>query len=537
MSQNSTKTGPRAAGTGKYALLVAAGILLSRLFGLIRLRVFAYYFGNSYAKDAFDAAFRIPNLLQNLFGEGALSASFIPVYAKLLANGDEEEAGRVAGAIVSLLALLVSVLVLVGVLGAPLLVDFITPGFTGARRDLALQLVRVLFPGAGLLVLSAWCLGVLNSHKRFFLSYVSPVLWNVAIIAALLLLGAKSADETQLGRLALLAAWGSVAGSAIQFGVQLPTVLRLARHLRLNLDLAATSVSTVIKNFVPAFISRGVVQISAFVDQTIASWLPIGAVSALNYGQTIYLLPVSLFGMSVSAVELTAMSSATGSEEEIKTQLRQRLNAGMQQIAFFIVPSVIAFLALGDVIVGALLQNGRFSPADTRYVWTILAGSTVGLLASTLGRINSSTFYALQDTRTPLFFALARVTLGIIMGYASALYLPAWLGLEAKWGAAFLTATSGLAGWIEFALLRRALKKRIGPTSLPFAYTAKLWLAAVCGAGCAWSVKAGLGERHPILLAVFVLGVYGGVYFALTAVLGIPQAARLAGKLSRRKSR
>ena len=168
-------------------MLVAAGILVSRLAGLIRTRVFAYYFGLSDEGDAFAAGFRIPNFLQNLFGEGALSASFIPVYAALLARGDKREADRVAGAVASLLALIVSLLVLVGVFATPFLIDAIAPGFTGEKRDLTIQIVRVLFPGAGLLVLSAWCLGVLNSHHRFFLSYTAPVMWNAAMIATLVL--------------------------------------------------------------------------------------------------------------------------------------------------------------------------------------------------------------------------------------------------------------------------------------------------------------------------------------------------------------
>ncbi|HEX8424452.1 MAG TPA: lipid II flippase MurJ, partial [Pyrinomonadaceae bacterium] len=165
--------------TGKYAFLVGAGILLSRIVGLIRQRVFAYYFGNSAAKDAFDAAFKIPNFLQNVFGEGALSASFIPVYANLLARKDEREAGRVAGAIFALLALITSLLVLLGVLTTPYLISLIAYGFEGERRELTIRLVKIFFPGAGLLVLSAWCLGVLNSHRRFFLSYTAPVIWNL----------------------------------------------------------------------------------------------------------------------------------------------------------------------------------------------------------------------------------------------------------------------------------------------------------------------------------------------------------------------
>ncbi|HTC23498.1 MAG TPA: lipid II flippase MurJ, partial [Gemmatimonadales bacterium] len=168
---------------------MAAGILLSRIVGLIRSRVLAHFLATSDAADAFAAAFRIPNFLQNLFGEGALSASFIPVYASLLARDDREEAGRVAGAIGATLALGMALLVLVGVLATPVLIDAIAPGFEGEKRALAIRLVRILFPGAGLLVLSAWCLGILNSHRKFFLSYAAPVIWNVAIIVALIVAG------------------------------------------------------------------------------------------------------------------------------------------------------------------------------------------------------------------------------------------------------------------------------------------------------------------------------------------------------------
>src|SRR5262245_10254979 len=169
------------------------------------------------------AAFRIPNFLQNLFGEGALSASFIPVYASLIARNEREQAARVAGAVAALLALVTSALVLTGVLATPLLVTLIAPGLRGAKRGLTLAFVGILFPGAGLLVLSAWCLGILNSHRRFLLSYMAPVIWNVSMIVTLAWWGAL----TPLPRLAVILAWGAVVGSALQMLVQIPPVLRL----------------------------------------------------------------------------------------------------------------------------------------------------------------------------------------------------------------------------------------------------------------------------------------------------------------------
>ncbi len=506
--------------TGRSAFMVGAGILISRIVGLARQRVFAYYFGASAAGDAFSAAFRIPNFLQNIFGEGALSASFIPVYAKLLAHDDEDEAAHVANAVLGLLALAVAVIVLTGVLATPYIITGIAPGFEGETRELTIRLVRILFPGAGLLVLSAWCLGVLNSHHRFFISYTAPVAWNLAMIASLLIYGRRVGQFP----LAEYVAWGSVIGSALQFSVQLPTVFKLVPRIRPVFDITSERVKTVIRNFFPVFMSRGVVQISAFVDAILASLLPEGSVVSLTYAQSLYTLPVSLFGMSISAAELPAMSRAIGSNEEVAEILRRRLDQGLRRIAFFIVPSSMAFLALGDVIAGVLYQTGQFKHDSTILVWGILAGSSVGLLASTLGRLYSSTYYALHDTRTPLRYAIVRVILTTMLGYLCALPLPRLLGIDAKWGVAGLTASAGVAGWIEFALLRRSLNNKIGRTGLSASYVTKLWIAALISAGVGWAFKLLLGELHPIPLAAVVLGGYGIAYFAMTYLLEIREA-------------
>ena len=499
----------------------------------MRESVFAHYFGNSDAADAFKAAFRIPNFLANMFGEGVLSASFIPVYAKLLANKDEEEARRTAGAVAALLALTTSLIVLVGVLTTPYLIEVIAGGFSGEKRELTIRLVRILFPGAGLLVFSAWCLGVLNSHRRFFLSYAAPVIWNAAMIGTLWGWGGRYAQFP----LAQALAWGSVVGSGLQVVVQLPVVLKLLQGLRLSLNYQTENVRTVVRNFIPVFIGRGVVQISAYVDTLLASWLPMGAVAALSYAQILYLLPVSLFGMSVSAAELPQMSAALGSEEEIAAALRKRLNSGLRQIAMFVVPSVAAFLILGDVIVAAIYRTGAFKQHDVIYVWGILAGSTVGLLASTLGRLYSSTYYALRDTRTPLRFAVIRVILTTVLGILCAFPLPRLLGIDAGWGAAGLTISAGISSWVEFALLRRSLNHRIGHTGLPFEYLAKLWGAALVAASVGYAIHHFLGHHSRIILAAIVLGPYGLTYFAVILMLGLDEARGFLRGITRRVSR
>ena len=511
------------------ALFVAAGILASRLAGFVRQRVFAHFFGATDAADAFSVAFRIPNLLQNLLGEGVLSGSFIPVYAALRARGDDRERRAVASAVLWLLVLGSAVVVLAGVLLAPWLVDLISPGFEGAKRDLTITLVRVLYPGAGLLVWSAWCLGVLNSHGRFFLSYAAPVVWNAAMIVALIMRGAGQ----DVSSLAVELAWASVIGSALVLGLQLPSVLRLLGGLHATLGRSSEHVRTVVRNFAPAILGRGVVQVSAYVDIAIASLIATGAAAILSYAQMLYLLPVSLFGMSVTAAELPAMSSGHGSDEEIARHIRTRLIGGLERIAFFVVPSAVAFLALGDLLAAILYRGGRFGAAESAWVWRALGGAAIGLIAATSGRLYASAFYALRDTRTPVRFALARVAIGLAVGLVLAVVLPRALELNRLWGVAGLTVASSAGSWVEFGLLRRALAKRVGAIDTNMGRVAKLWLAAVLAAAATWLVQLPLKGRGGVVVALLLVLLYGAGYLVITWSFGFRQIAWAASRIGR----
>ncbi len=512
---------------------VGLGILISRIFGLIRERIFAHYFGDSAFADAFRAATRIPNLLNNLFGEGVLSASFVTVYAKLRSHGEDDEAEHLARAVFGILSLVCGIIVFIGVLITPVLIDVIAPGFSGDKRELTVELVRIIFPGTGLLALSAWCLGILNSHRRFLLSYTAPVALNLAMITALVAFGAYSTQA----KLAVYLAWAFVLGSALQFLVQLPRVLELLPDFSPSLDFESPAVKTVLRNFFPVFLSRGVVQVSSYIDSVIASLLPSGAVAALGYGQTISVLPISLFSMAVSASELPALSGAKGTEQEIAGFLRTRLFAGLRRIAFLVIPSAVAFLVLGDIVAGLFYQSGRFQRSDSVYVWGVLAGSSIGLLASALGRLYSSAFYALYDAKTPLRFAVIRVALTTVLGLIAALWLPRWLGLNEKWGVAGLTASAGIAGWVEYSLLRRALGRRIGRVGVPADFVVKLWALAFLAAAAAYGLKRALGTNHPLPLAVVALGVYGALYFGGSFLLGIPESREVLSRFTKRARR
>jgi putative peptidoglycan lipid II flippase len=520
------------------ALLVGMGILASRVSGLIRNKVFAYYFGDTDLAGVYRAAQRIPNVLQNLLGEGALSASFIPAYARLLAEGRTDEAGRLAGAIFSLLAVVVAGLVAAGMALAPWLTRLIAPGFTGENYALTVTLVRIFFPGIGLLVLSAWCLGVLNSHRRFLLPYAAPVALNLVVILTLLVFGGQPLEH-----LVVWTTWGNVVGSAVMLAIQLPTVWRMAPPLQLGFQLDGAPTREVIGNFFPALVSRGVAQISGYLDNILASLISPGAVGILGYAQDVYMLPVSLFGLAISAAELPALSSATGTPEAVAAQMRERLKQAVRQMSFFVIPSSVAFVVLGGSIVGVLYRGGRFDDNATAAVWLTLAAAAIGLRAATQARLYASGFYALGDTRTPLRYALARVGLGAGGGARSRRCTcqaggacrrrgasPDWprlRGLPPGWSsfccAAACTDASGR--WLTTA------------SNVPDCGCARCWRPEAPGRSSRSSLRRSVQvHRGAGWLISAGLALYGGVYLTATVVLRLTpfdlqaRLRRLAGR-------
>jgi putative peptidoglycan lipid II flippase len=237
--------------------------------------------------------------------------------------------------------------------------------------------------------------------------------------------------------------------------------------------------------------------------------------------------------MSVSAAELPELSAVGGDDAARREAIVRRIEVAQLRLAFFVVPCAAAFVTIGHVVAGAVFQTGRFSAADSRYVWAILAGSAVGLLAATLSRLTSSALYATGDTRTPMRYALVRVGLTTLLGFAVALGAPRVLGVDAKWGAAGLTATAGFAAWVEFVLLRRAVGRRIGQPHFPRLALVRLWGAALAAAAAAGGVLLVLGTAGPLVTAAAVLTTFAAVYGGATLALGVSEARALLGRFSR----
>ncbi|MGW8268329.1 MAG: lipid II flippase MurJ, partial [Longimicrobiales bacterium] len=327
--------------------------------GFLRDAVLAFYFGNSREADVWGAAIRTPNIIQNLLGEGTLSASFIPVYAGFLEEGREEDAGRFAGAALGLLLVVAFGVALLGVLLAPLYIGLIFRSWDPEKQALTVRLVRIIFPMTAVMVVSAWALGILNSHRRFFVSYVAPVVWNVSMIAALFTFGTVLGWEAA-GRdpeLVTVMAWGALVGGVLQLAIQLPWVIPVLKHFHLSLSRRVAGVREAIRNLAPVVAARGVVNLSSLMDLFLAGFLVEGAVAMMGRAQTLYFLPISLFGMAIAASELPELSR---NRRAVKEVLVPRVRGALDRLAFLLIPSALAYILLGDVLVAALFQRGDF---------------------------------------------------------------------------------------------------------------------------------------------------------------------------------
>ncbi len=527
------------------AQLVAAGILLSRVAGIVREIAISVALGNAAAADAFRVAMRVPNFLQNLLGEGSLSASFVPVYAGLVEKGKTREADGLASAVVSLLAIATSVIVLLLVLLAGPIVRLFT-NFEGDKYDLTVDLTRITSVGIGFLVIAAWCLGILNSHRSFFLSYASPVIWNIAQVSMLVVatLSARTEFDT-----ALALAVAMVIGSALQLGVQVPKVLRLVRGLRPNLH-KTDALTDVLTRFLPAVGARGVVQISSLMDTVLAaSFLLDGGVSSFTFALTIYLLPISLFGFSIAVSELTEMSRKSDSLDIVTERVTHALRRVAIPAGFVSMAYVVAGRPIIDALYGwpsrlllhlGVLDELKFDDGDVTTVAIVVGAFGLGLPAAISARIVQNTLYALGEVKGPARIAVARLLVGIAFGVlfmfqldllsvdgreiVGAENLPSLSAYTADrvqdgqshLGAAGLALGAAAAAWAEFVLLRVLLARRLGKRIVTGWFT-QIFFASVAS-GVTMYLVGKVSIVSPLDVVVVLTSgaiIYGGVLWTV----------------------
>lgn len=511
--------------SGRATLVVMFGIGVSRVFGLVREQVVAYYFGRAAAYSAFVAAYKVPNLVRVLLGEGNLSASFIPVLAEAMKDADPEAERRLARGVLGLLLATVGAVTLVGMVAARPLAWVVAPGFDPGLRALVERLIVVLFPTVAFMVVGAWCMGVLHAHGRFFWPNFAPLFWSVVSAGALIaFVGRTSMDPVYV------LAWGVVAGSAVQLLVQLPATRAAIGTLAPARGWRNPRVRSVVRLFLPMLVGTGVAQISTLVDIQIATFLSDESVATLAYAQRLYTLPLSLFGVAIAQVALPTLAhEAVGRPPEA---IRAELDAAWRRMAFFLVPSTLGLAAFGRPAISLLFERGRFDAADTSAVTWVLAGYAAGLLAYGTVRLMATAFYAFQDTRTPVRVAVVALAVNVALGIALA-----WaIGTP---GIALATASAAAANATVLAIL---LRRRLGRLLEPGALAESLRVLAAAGiAGSlgavpylaildrwpAWGLAARLGATA---------GLYAGVaaaYFGAAGLLGVRQGRALLRRLAR----
>jgi len=534
--------------------MVAAGIMLSRVAGLVREVILGIALnGLSAQADAFRFAMRLPNVLQNLLGEGALSASFIPVYARLVEEEDQDAADELAGTVAALLAALTALLVAAGILLADPLVRLITKWENDPEQlALAVTLTRITTVGLGFLVLSAWCLGVLNSHREFFLPYAAPVLWNAIQIAVL---GAAIIAGWELNTVAIAAAWAVLVGGIAQFAIQFPRVRRLSPKLLRSIR-RTPELNDVIKRFAPAVGSRGVVQISSVIDLFLAGALVTGALAGYSSALPLYLLPISLFGFSVAASELAEMSRRSGQEELVASRVRPALRRVLVPAGFI----TTAYLAAGRPIVDTMygwpsrLLNKGFSAEDVTLVALVISAFALGLPAAMTARITQNTLYSVGEVRGPAKIAVVRLVVSTVVAVVLMFQLdwlfvsdgtvierfgdvPHWPPFEGvpearragaevpHLGVVGLALGGATASWVEWGLLRRMLRRRLG-IKVQSGWARPIIVAAVAS-GMVMALLRLVPLPSPIDSFVIVAlgaGIYGSALW-MQGVRSLPQLA------------
>lgn len=434
-------------------MLVTVGILASRLIGLVRQKVVAHYLGTTDVADAVATAFRVANITQNLLGEGTLSASFVPVYAHLKLK-DDGLATRFARALLGVLLTVTIVLSALGALFAPAIAGVIAGGFEGSKLALTAELVRLLFPMTGLLVLGAWSLGVLTAHRKFLVPYLAPVVWSVGQIVALIV-GARAlglgADD-----LARAVVWGAIGGAGLQLLLMMIPVRALLSSVWPSFKWKTEGVYESVTRFPGALIARGVILISGLVDTYLVSFLGVGANATFQYAQTIYLLPMAVLGTGEAAAHLPDLAEQDLSAPETRRSVIAGITQSLTRVLTLAFAATSFFLVLGVDVTRVLFRGGSFDESSTRAVGAVLAAYALGLPANAASRILGTASFARGDTVRPALYAIVRVVVSTVVSVA----------LMKRLGVPGVVIGAAVAAWVELTLLAINVRRAYGQTGL-----------------------------------------------------------------------
>ena len=485
----------------KAAGVVGTATLFSRILGFIRDAVIAWYFGAGFSSDAFIAAFRIPNLLRRLFAEGSLSSAFIPVFTQYMVRRGRPEAFALARSAFMLLSVVLLLIVIGGVFLSPGIVKLVAPGFVSDKYALTVYLTRLMFPYIFFIGLVALCMGILNVLGHFAAPAFAPVLLNISIIGSVLII-APSLSVPAVGL-----AIGVLIGGVLQLALQLPVLWRKGFRLWERARLLHPGLKQVGTLMPPVIIGGAVYQINIVVGTILGSLLAEGSVTYLYFADRLVQFPLGVFAIAAATAVLPSLSRQAATEDF--EALKDTFGHALKLVFFISIPAMLGLIVLREPIVALLFQRGEFNVLATRLTAQALLYYSLGLWAFSAVRIVAATFFALQDTRTPVKMAgisiLANIVLGVVL-----------MGPLAHGGLALATSLSSI---LNLGLLVHALRGKLGALgwrSIARSFCKTLMSSLAMG-GVVWAVGLIILPDPNLGLAGLLAGVVGCIAAGICA--------------------
>ena len=517
-------------GVARAAGVISAATFVSRLLGLVREQVFAIQFGAGYAVDSFQVAFRIPNLLRDLFAEGAMNAAFVPTLTQAEHRGGRPAALRLANLVINLLLVMISLICILGVLAAPWLVRVMAPGFADEAGKLALTtlLTQIMMPYLLFVSLAAAAMGFLNTRRVFFIPALSPTMLNVGLIAAGFLLAPlmpRFGLEPIVGM-----AVGALLGGIGQLALQIPSMRAQGFSWRPILSFRDPDVLRMVALMAPAAVGIAAADVNVFVSTFLASTLAEGSVSWLNYAYRLMQLPIGLFGVAVATVTLAEVSRHAATKN--MKDLKETLSFSLGLVLFLTVPATVALVVLAQPIVSLLYEHGRFTSADTLQTAKALWGYAVGLAAFSAVRVMVPAFYSLGLARIPVTISIGSIGATVVLYFV----------LMGPLQHAGLALATSLGSVMNFTVLAWMLRRRIGGIGGRSLATSavKIFASAGLAGTLAWIVaswiESAIGmrsvpERLLVVGASLAVGTF--TYFLAARALRVRELLAIASRVRR----
>jgi len=506
--------------TGKRQIARAAGVVMvafvaSRALGLGREMIISRYFGTSADYDAYLAAFRLPDILFQLVAGGALGSAFIPMFTSYLARGDEEGAWRLASAVVNLILLILTSLAVIAALLAPQVVALIAPGFPPGQRALAAELMRLMLISPVVFGVSGIVMGILNSHQHFLLPALAPSMYNLSIIGGAVFLAPR------LGVRGL--AIGVVIGAGLHLLIQVPGLLRVGTRYFPMLGLRHPGVHEVGRLMLPRTLGLAIVQLNFLVNTILASELPAGSLSALNYAFLLMLLPQGIFAQAIATVAFPTFAAQFARDEV--AEMRSTLSATLRTILYLTIPASVGLYLLRAPVIQLLFQRGAFKASSTAAVAWALQFYVLGLVAHSAVEIVTRAFYALHDTRTPVLIGGAAMGLNVLLS----------LVLIRPLAHGGLALANSIATTLEMIGLLVILRGRLHGLEgrRITASLVRVGTAAAAMGMTVWGFVRLAGDRGPLIQGIGGIILGAGVYFVLTIILRSEEVGMLRRALHR----